>query len=51
MFSGKFKFKNDEIKNKLLQNGQSPIRYVDFEGQVTTQYPHNPNGSPNGQLL
>lgn len=26
----------------------SPIRYVDYENQITEKYPYNPNGSPNG---
>ncbi|XP_002741156.2 uncharacterized protein LOC100371896 [Saccoglossus kowalevskii] len=45
---GNMKFLNDEILQNVLKNNLAPIRYVDDIGDVTTQYPLNPNGSPNG---
>ena len=41
-----------EIDNtNLLNNSQYscfPIKYVDYQGNSTNAYPHNPNGSPDG---
>ncbi|XP_077983888.1 phosphoribosylformylglycinamidine synthase-like [Glandiceps talaboti] len=45
---GHMKFANDDIPEHLEQNNLAPIRYVDDKGDITTQYPSNPNGSPNG---
>ncbi len=32
----------------IVANGLAPVRYVDPEGEPTTAYPFNPNGSPRG---
>ncbi len=32
----------------LTQSGQVAMRYVDHQGQATTRYPYNPNGSDQG---
>lgn len=37
-------FKNTEDQNKV----HSVINYIDNNGNVSQQYPYNPNGSPNG---
>ena len=34
----------DKVESSLL----APVRYVDDEGEITTKYPFNPNGSING---
>ena len=34
-----------ELQNSLYN---SPIRYVDYNNDITEKYPYNPNGSPNG---
>nr|XP_054754771.1 phosphoribosylformylglycinamidine synthase-like isoform X2 [Lytechinus pictus] len=45
---GKMKFANESIHSSILSNNLAPVRYVDDEGAPTTQYPLNPNGSPDG---
>ncbi|XP_038056272.1 phosphoribosylformylglycinamidine synthase-like [Patiria miniata] len=45
---GQMKFASDAILDQVTQNNLAPIRYVDDQGQPTTQYPLNPNGSPEG---
>ncbi|XP_033111209.1 phosphoribosylformylglycinamidine synthase-like [Anneissia japonica] len=45
---GHMKFANNETKDAVLSKNLAPARYVDDKGQVTTEYPLNPNGSPNG---
>jgi phosphoribosylformylglycinamidine synthase len=35
-------------RNSILGNHLAPIRYADDAGYVTTKYPFNPNGSPEG---
>ena len=32
----------------IVAGGQAPIRYVDADGEATTRYPLNPNGSERG---
>ena len=34
--------------NEPIPNNYVPLRYVDCDGEVTTTYPFNPNGSPDG---
>lgn len=46
--TGKMKFANKAIHSSVLSNDLAPVRYVDDEGSPTTQYPLNPNGSPDG---
>ena len=38
----------DEQRRLLLEEGFVAFCYVDAEGNPTTDYPQNPNGSPNG---
>lgn len=45
---GKAEFKTDAIKQRMLGGGLAPIRFTDDEGCITTNYPFNPNGSPDG---
>ncbi|MFT7562087.1 MAG: phosphoribosylformylglycinamidine synthase, partial [Flavobacteriales bacterium] len=43
---GRAEFASEDDINELV--GQIALRYVDNYGQVTQQYPANPNGSPQG---
>jgi phosphoribosylformylglycinamidine synthase len=45
---GRAEFSNSSSLAALQEQGQIALRYVDNYGQVTTQYPANPNGSPEG---
>ena len=45
---GKAYFPETSILEKVKQEGLAPIRFVNDAGQVTTRYPFNPNGSPEG---
>ena len=45
---GKVVFKNREIHNNVINADLAPVRYVDDDGRVTSTYPLNPNGSPDG---
>jgi phosphoribosylformylglycinamidine synthase len=45
---GRVKFPSAAVKEKVDRLGLVPIRYVDDEGQATTEYPFNPNGSEEG---
>ena len=47
-FAGKMVFKNDTIYQNLKTNKLIPVRYVNDVGEATTDYPFNPNGSPDG---
>jgi phosphoribosylformylglycinamidine synthase len=42
---GKLVFKNDEVKNKIVENQQIAMQYADADGNITDEYPLNPNGS------
>ena len=46
--AGRMQFKSELVKQHVLKRGVAPLRYVDDNGQVTTAYPFNPNGSPDG---
>ncbi|SCU84479.1 LAFA_0D10176g1_1 [Lachancea sp. 'fantastica'] len=57
---GRAAFKNEQEMEKFEEQGLSSIRYVDNYGNVTKNYPFNPNGatqsiagvrSPNGRVL
>ncbi|PRP85385.1 phosphoribosylformylglycinamidine synthase [Planoprotostelium fungivorum] len=37
-----------EVLNKIKSLDLAPLRYVDDQGEETTSYPHNPNGSVEG---
>lgn len=39
---------NEKVTQRILDLGLAPLRYVDPEGDATTVYPFNPNGSPYG---
>jgi phosphoribosylformylglycinamidine synthase len=45
---GKAFFSEKNILEKVLENNLAPLRYVDDENNITTEYPFNPNGSPYG---
>jgi phosphoribosylformylglycinamidine synthase len=46
---GKFVAPDNETREKLLSEHQVPLFYIDPKnGEATTTYPQNPNGSPNG---
>jgi len=45
---GKFLAESPELLERLEAAGQVAARYVDDQGIATTEWPHNPNGSPRG---
>lgn len=45
---GRASFKNSSDIEAMNADGLIPIRYTDNRGHVTTRYPFNPNGSPEG---
>lgn len=45
---GRIQFRNDSVLQNIKANKLIPLCYVDDEGSPTTQYPLNPNGSPEG---
>lgn len=45
---GRAEFKSPEQQQAALQSGTVAIKYVNGLGEVATQYPQNPNGSPDG---
>ena len=45
---GKAHFPDTSIVADLSKSGQCAVRYVDSTGKPTTEYPLNPNGSPEG---
>ena len=51
---GEGKYTSQEIEediNKGLFHTKAdsfPLRYIDYDGNITINYPHNPNGSPEG---
>lgn len=45
---GRAYFPDPEIQERVLAQGLAPVRYVDDQGEPTTAYPMNPNGSPHG---
>ncbi|GAB3531066.1 phosphoribosylformylglycinamidine synthase [Photobacterium alginatilyticum] len=45
---GRVEVRNGEHLNALEQSGTVALRYLDNYGNVTQNYPANPNGSPNG---
>jgi phosphoribosylformylglycinamidine synthase len=42
---GQVHFPDDNVKNKVLENNLAPIRFTNDNGDITEEYPHNPNGS------
>lgn len=45
---GRVFFRNNSDLEAIKADGLIPIRYSDNRGHVTTRYPYNPNGSPEG---
>ncbi|MBV1881467.1 MAG: phosphoribosylformylglycinamidine synthase [Pseudomonadales bacterium] len=45
---GRPEFQSSQTMNELSLNQQIALRYVDHYGNVTEQYPANPNGAPQG---
>lgn len=45
---GRFVPENNDVLPWLGEKHLLPIRYVDDDGNCTTNYPENPNGSPDG---
>lgn len=45
---GRSEYRNAEHLNDVENSGLIAVRYINNYGDVTTQYPFNPNGSPNG---
>ena len=48
IFLGQFKFKENSVLDRILQQSLAPIRYVDDGNFPTEAYPFNPNGSVAG---
>jgi phosphoribosylformylglycinamidine synthase len=45
---GRLHVPEPDLMTSLLEQGLAPLRFVDAGNQPTTQYPFNPNGSPEG---
>ena len=45
---GKFCFNDQNLLSNMIKSNLSPLRYVDHAGNVTVNYPLNPNGSMHG---
>ena len=45
---GKMAFLNTAIAEKVHQDNHIAIQYTDEQGEITCEYPDNPNGSPQG---
>ncbi|RZQ53461.1 phosphoribosylformylglycinamidine synthase [Pseudoalteromonas phenolica] len=45
---GHAEFANDAAVKAALESGTVAVQYIDNFGKPTTQYPNNPNGSPEG---
>ncbi len=45
---GRARFENDQIFEKVMADKLVSVRYIDNYDEATEQYPHNPNGSPQG---
>ncbi len=45
---GRLIFPDDTIMKKVIDEGMSPLVYVDDQGRTTQEYPFNPNGSMHG---
>jgi phosphoribosylformylglycinamidine synthase len=45
---GRASFPDQDVEKTVLAKGLAPVRFVDDDGQPTTTYPLNPNGSPHG---
>ena len=45
---GRAYFPDQELQDRVLDEGLAPVRFVDDLGEPTIRYPLNPNGSPHG---
>ncbi|MEO0479506.1 MAG: phosphoribosylformylglycinamidine synthase subunit PurQ [Planctomycetota bacterium] len=45
---GRLLFESPAVAERLCDEGQTPLRYVDASGEATTDFPDNPNGAPLG---
>ncbi len=45
---GRAYFPEQGIEKRVLKRKLAPLRYVDRNGEMTGEYPFNPNGSPEG---
>ncbi|MGM0668198.1 MAG: phosphoribosylformylglycinamidine synthase [Gemmatimonadota bacterium] len=45
---GRAHFPDPATEERVSKEGLAPVRYVDDDGDPTTRYPMNPNGSPRG---
>ena len=45
---GQVKFAKDGLSQQVQNDGLVSMKYVDYLGQATERYPHNPNGSVDG---
>mmetsp|Transcript_28549 Transcript_28549/g.60527 ORF Transcript_28549/g.60527 Transcript_28549/m.60527 type:complete len:1339 (+) Transcript_28549:125-4141(+) len=45
---GRFHFPEKGVHDHVLSSDLAPLRYVDDSNNVTSEYPFNPNGSPDG---
>jgi len=45
---GRVRFPDAGVEAAVTAGSLAPLRYVDDQGEVTTAYPANPNGSPDG---
>ena len=45
---GRAQFRSVEAQNQLEATGLVALRFIDNKLQTTTNYPENPNGSPDG---
>jgi len=45
---GRFYFPSEEVFQTTLSKNLAPLRYVNDLNEITTEYPFNPNGSPEG---
>ncbi len=45
---GRAYFPKKDMLEKILKQNLAPVRYINDKGQITEDYPFNPNGSSNG---
>ncbi len=45
---GRLVYPDPSIREKVIMAKLSPLAYLDLHGNRTEEYPHNPNGSPDG---
>jgi phosphoribosylformylglycinamidine synthase len=45
---GRFHFPDSTVHEHVMEQHLAPLRYVNDTNEITTEYPFNPNGSPDG---